>query len=879
MGLHNSFNHTQPKNNADVTVQIEHSARLEEIKKLTIEDLARSGLTPEEVYGLEYTRDVPLIKGTDKPEAIGGYTFPYLWLDNSPILDNDREFRRLRLVGPLHKEARRYHSSYGSSNHVYIPHGLIVLLARINQQREIMQAVDVLYITEGEKKAIRAVKAGIPTLALPGVTMWSDNLKVKAQKQTYAALGGDPRDIRMTEDTPVNLELLEAITQIKALCPSIGVICILYDAGGKPIRYEEAYQKTKKGLVAVGGVDWKGCDVPYAEYESFVSENPNVTHAGFTLAAALRKQMTVRAVVATRFCNWDTKKDPEKWKEQGLDDLLQAEEYPFQVHKQLRNDLATAMRLWKLVEHEPLFTCSADPDELGADGGPSAEEAFSRMLDVNNVGRADGLLYQWIGSHWQLIDKLRAEEAAHSLQSAFYRDVASARKTADAPKLAVSESGLYRIPKPRRWKEVGGAIIPCSDKTLDISPKGEITVREPSKEDGLRYCIDANWTDKDNPSPEFDNFIIEVLPDADVRRLVQQYVGYTLISDTRFQVAQWWFGSGANGKGFLAKIVAALHRKVAAADIENLGGFGAENLIDASLVTVDETPKRIDEQRLKSAISGDDITINRKYMTSVTVRFMAKWLLRGNEKPALSDQTDGIWRRLHIIEFTEKFEGNRRDDMLAERIVENELSGVMRWAVEGLVQLLTMGGFKDIPESVQAAKREMQVETDNVLGWWVAKEVRLCNAPRTAKEVTYRNYSMWCKDNGMMPLGAPRFWTRVRSIVERDYGTLVETRTQETLTDPTTGTVEIVRTRKVNLDMDGTHDDVASNNVVLLKPKAEPKPQSEAAPPEQSKPLVPTIALGDSCMQELAETLDAPYVEPEPFNYGIEGDGYVDIDE
>jgi putative DNA primase/helicase len=128
--------------------------------------------------------------------------------------------------------------------------------------------------------------------------------------------------------------------------------------------------------------------------------------------------------------------------------------------------------------------------------------------------------------------------------------------------------------------------------------------------------------------------------------LVQQYVGYTLIGDTRFQVAQWWFGSGANGKGFLARIVAALHRKVAAASIDDLGGFGSENLIDASLITVDETPKRVDEQRLKTAISGDDLPINRKYLQPVTVKLRGKWLLRGNDKPALSDQTDGVWRRL-----------------------------------------------------------------------------------------------------------------------------------------------------------------------------------------------------------------------------------------
>jgi len=484
---------------------------------------------------------------------------------------------------------------------------------------------------------------------------------------------------------------------------------------------------------------------------------------------------------------------------------------------------------------------------LGAKGGPSAEMAFSRMLNGNIVGQADGLLYEWKGSHWQVVEARRAEKAAHLLIDAFYAEGGSARKIVDAPKAAVSAPHLYGIPTTRRWTEVGGAIIPCLDVTLDVSKNGDIRIREPNKDDGLRYCVNARWADRDQPCPEFDRFIQGTLPDPDVRRLVQQYVGYTLISDTRFQVAQWWFGSGANGKGFLAQIVSALHRKVSAADIEDLGGFGSENLIDASLITVDETPKRIDEQRLKSAISGDDLNINRKYHVPVTVRLRGKWLLRGNDKPALSDQTDGLWRRLQIIEFTQKFEGDKRDDMLADRIVENELPGVLRWAVEGLVMLLKAGGFKDIPESVQASKMQMQIETDNVLGWWTENDVRVCDAPRVKKESVYTSYSVWCKSNGMMPLGAPRFWSRVKSIVEKLGAKLVESQPRETINDPIAGTTKTVRRLRCNLDIDGGGDEAgSSDNVIPLAPPtapvASPKLQARVAPTEAMDTVFPGLA-------------------------------------
>ncbi len=828
-----------------------------ELKAAVIEDLARSGLKPEDVHGLKMVglEAMKPLPGQDSSseddgydpddydeeaedaadpsegyEAIGGYTIPYFSLYGKPIKDQGKKFQRIRLVGRKNEAVPRYRSPKGSGNHVYIPQGLRDLLVRTARQRDIAKkVVDILYILEGEKKAVRGVKAGMLCIALPGVSMWADAELRRQQKAEYIRLGGNPKDLKLDEDTPINPELLAVIEEAKTLCPSIGVVSVLYDADGKPVPEKRAFKKNKKGdLEPVGGIDWIPCTGPGGEKDYF-SANPQVTSAAYTLVAALRKQCATRAVVAARFCAWNTD-DEDAWKKQGLDDWLQAERYENGVSGSLKASLESATKLWMVVKDEPLFSPNAmDPDQVGKKGGPSAEIAFSRMLDPHVVGQADGLLYHWVESHWQVIETQRAKSAAHLLLDAFYAEGGSERKAADAPKLAVSAPHLYKMPETRRWTEVGGALIPCADVTLDVAADGTIQLREPRKEDGLRYCVNARWADKDKPSPEFDRFIQGTLPDPAVRRLVQQYVGYTLISDNRFQVAQWWFGSGANGKGFLAQIVSALHRKVAAADIEDLGGFGAENLIDASLITVDETPKRIDEQRLKSAISGDDLNINRKYQVPVTVRLRGKWLLRGNDKPALSDQTDGIWRRLQIIEFTEKFEGDNRDDMLADRIVANELPGVLRWAVEGLVVLLQAGGFKDIPDSVQASKKQMQVETDNVLGWWTEKEVQVCDAPRTSKDSAYRNYSLWCKDNGMMPLGAPRFWVRVRSIVDKLGVKLVESQIREQINDPIAGTTQTVRARKLNLDLDAADRDTEKSAGVIPMPVT----QIRASTPER----------------------------------------------
>lgn len=829
------------------------------LSTLVSDDLGRSGLVEGDVHGLELIRPEQLrvLPGSEDVEAVydpesddnttldfeaaGGYSIPYYTLYGEPIIDQGKPFSRIRLLGRKSEAVPRYRSPRGSLNHVFIPRGLLKLLKKKAEQNEVLKAVKseetlTLFITEGEKKAIRSVRAGIPTIALPGIHMWADSLKVRAIKRAFQKASGDLKKLHMSEDTPVNPELLNVIAQIKSLCPNLGVVCILFDSDGGPRPFKEAFKKVKGGEIPVGGIDWKFSSAAGA---GMVSANPSVTHAGYLLAAALRKQSEVRCAVVSRFCEWNTEED-EAWKKQGVDDWMESASDDL-VRASLELMTQSAIKLWNVIKSEPLFSSNSDPDMMGEKAGPSAEIAFSRMLDGNTVGQADGLLFEWTGSNWQVLNQLRLQSAAHLLIDAFYAESGSARKIMDAPKAAVSAPTLYPIPDERTKHRIGDAIIPCLDVTLDISEDGEIVARAPNKQDGLRYCINARWADRDKPCPIFTKFIESTLPDPAVRGLVQQYIGYTLIGDTRHRVAQWWFGSGSNGKSVLAEIVSALHRKVAAANLSDLGGFNSEGLIDASLITVDETPRRVDEQGLKKAISGGEMVINRKYLPSVTVKLRGKWLLRGNEKPSLSEQTDGIWQRLHIINFEQQFKGSDRDPLLLEKILKNEMAGVLMWAIAGLIKVLKNNGFTDVPDCVWAWKREMQTETDNVLGWWTDLEVQVTDTPRINTTSVYADYSGWCKENGLYPVSSVNFWKRVRLILQRNHADaeLTTNRVRETVTDPLTGETRQKWTRQVNLDLypQAQETTAAGSNVVTM-PSQESKVQSKTSPDDHLNPFV-----------------------------------------
>lgn len=108
----------------------------------------------------------------------------------------------------------------------------------------------------------------------------------------------------------------------------------------------------------------------------------------------------------------------------------------------------------------------------------------------------------------------------------------------------------------------------------------------------------------------------------------------------------------------MLNIVMALHEKAVAMQLDKLEGFNLSNLIGATLVVCDETPKgKIDQQVLKSLISGGATSINRKFKDVLSYQNIAKFIICANHLPALIDQSDAFWRRLHVVEWNQTFYG------------------------------------------------------------------------------------------------------------------------------------------------------------------------------------------------------------------------------
>lgn len=381
----------------------------------------------------------------------------------------------------------------------------------------------------------------------------------------------------------------------------------------------------------------------------------------------------------------------------------------------------------------------------------------------------DGVVYRWQQDFWYAQTQKQSNTEAMKWLNKFDR----AKATAAVAQTCVDTALLLMRPLPARPPK-SITIVPLQNRWLFVEPEGQICAVEPDSAVGITHRI-ACYNDIPvgsyvpqplSPNSLFAKFLNSSLPDQTVQDFVQEYVGSTFIANNRFQVGTLWIGAGSNGKSLLLNVVRALHERSAAIRLDKLDGFDLEALVGASLAYCDETPKsKINQQALKSLISGGSVQINRKFLKPVSYRCTAKFIICSNHLPSASDQTDGWWRRLHIVEWNQQIKGKNIIHNLDERIIENELGAVLDWALLGLQRLLARGDFA-VPQVMEQAKQEAIQSSNTVASWAEAAGVSLArvSGQMIAKVDLYQQYRNHCMQEGVMPVANPEFFKRLRTL-------------------------------------------------------------------------------------------------------------------
>jgi len=262
----------------------------------------------------------------------------------------------------------------------------------------------------------------------------------------------------------------------------------------------------------------------------------------------------------------------------------------------------------------------------------------------------------------------------------------------------------------------------------------------------VNYTIDAGC-------PKIKEFISEIVPESDIL-LTQEMFGYCLYRDYSLDKAFLLIGEGSNGKSTLLNLLTKFLGK------ENVSSISLQDL-DTNRFAIAELHGKLANiyadlpdlalnhtGKFKMLTGGDIISAERKFKGHFTFVNYAKLIFSCNKVPESRDDTTAFYRRWCIINFPNKFEGeNRNPNILEEISTEEELSGLLNWALEGLHRLLKNKQFSNSITTEEI--REQYIKQSNPVLAFVEDRLISDSQGEISKDELYRAFCDYCEEIGL----------------------------------------------------------------------------------------------------------------------------------
>lgn len=635
-------------------------------------DLRRSGLSDETIRSMGcFSADTKTIRMRTgvKKVSCGGYAITYAGISDQ----TGQPYVRWRLRKPT--DGMRYVSGRGDDAQPYIPPGFENLLPS-----------DLLVVTEGEKKAAKAVQEGIHCIALQGVWSWPD-----AEGRAVDKLRGDP----VCEETVPHAALLEIARRYKHVLV-LGDSDLILNQQGKAGIELLTKSLASKGIRAAAAYCPPTMKVDAHDHR-------------------IEKQGLDDWIIADHF---QAKRClPALFRASEVNHFGITDDYNAQVFvEEFPNRLAYSQGLWRRWNgltwqiddcggRRELMTSIAtiyrsETDTLGA--------LRSKVLAPFRGAKRDqlpGHILAWIDPVEAAIKSLR--EAARNIGSRHGVDAA----------LDMAQSRL-RVPdevwdrNPHLLAVKNGVVDLRNAELLPALPEQMIT-----------KCAGASY-EPNAHAPKFMEFLAQVQPDPEIREYLHRLAGYCATGKSHEQKFFTFVGCGANGKGtFMGMLMDALGEYAIKGSTSLLAQQSPDKirndlakLAGARLASFSETPAnlRLDEAMIKSMTGGDLITarfLNREFF-----QFRPSFtpILDTNYAPRPRDNGHAIWRRLVVVPWSIVIQEDEQDSNLREALLQ-ELPGILTWVIQGAKKYLEDG--LPVCRQITTSSQELRTSCDDVQRW------------------------------------------------------------------------------------------------------------------------------------------------------------------
>jgi putative DNA primase/helicase len=311
-------------------------------------------------------------------------------------------------------------------------------------------------------------------------------------------------------------------------------------------------------------------------------------------------------------------------------------------------------------------------------------------------------------------------------------------------------------------------LINLQNGTLEITDKGH-SLREHKASDFLTYIMPFGY-EANNKSPLFDKYLKEVLPDQESRYLLQEFCGYVFTRRLKLEKALVLYGSGANGKSVFFEVFTAL------LGVENVATYSLGDLTDQDAGNANRAglkdklvnygseirADKMDGDMFKRLVSGEPVTARLKYGNPFDLRSNTKFIFNANKLPQNVEHNEAFFRRFIIIPFEQTIPEEKRDPQLHFNIIDNELSGVFNWVLEGLDRLIRNGRFSECTKA-KATLTAYKLESDTASLFVSEHQIQPSNNLTIDGKRLFVRYKDYCIEDGYKAVSVKTFYERLRN--------------------------------------------------------------------------------------------------------------------
>ena len=297
-----------------------------------------------------------------------------------------------------------------------------------------------------------------------------------------------------------------------------------------------------------------------------------------------------------------------------------------------------------------------------------------------------------------------------------------------------------------------------SEKLLDFAPNHILTNR-----------IDWNYNEKAN-CELIDKTLDRIsCNDKQIRMLLEEMIGYCFYRRNEMGKAIVLLGNRSNGKStYLDMLKTVLgDDNISALELKEM----CERYINAELFgKLANIGDDIDDEFIqntgvfKKLVTGDELTIQRKYENPFKFHSYAKLFFSTNSMPRIGKGRDSsaIIRRLQIVTFDAVFDKNSQDfDPYIKYKLRNKesIEYLIKLGICGLKRLLENNEFTQNDKSSEALN-EYSVSNNPILGFF--EEITREGIENEPTQLIYKKYLEYCIRDNLQPFSKIEFSRQVK---------------------------------------------------------------------------------------------------------------------